>query len=290
MGAETAGERVVRIVTKMGVARNRDFESQGLHPQNLADACRAGLIEKVGRGMYSLPRRSEAPRQRLVEACKRVPQGVVCLLSALWYHGLIAEEPETIWMMIDTKAREPQIDSLPIKIITASGDALTQGFVPIGLISETQLRVTSPMKTVADCFKYADRIGTEVGPAALISSVAANKYNRQRLLRFAEICRVRQAIAAAEKARRKEAHVFHPPEDPEALSRPVRVWDRETLAREVWECPVRQLATKYGVSDNGVRKHCKKMGIALPGRGYWAKKSSQKKLPKEYALRNLPTR
>jgi len=257
----------------LGVVRLRDLEKAGFHHRHVIDACNEGTIEKIGRGIYALPGRGDTPRDRLTEACKRVPQGVVCLLSALWYHGLIAEEPEAIWMMIDTKAREPQIDSLPIKFVTASGDALTQGFVPLGLISETQLRVTSPMKTVADCFKYADRVGAEVGPAALISSVAANKYNRQRLLRFAEICRVRQAIAAAEKARRKEVHA-HPPENLEASSRSVRVWDRETLAKEVWESPVRQLATKYGVSDNGVRKHCKKLGIALPGRGYWQKLTS----------------
>jgi len=276
MGIQTQGERVahvLQIVRERGIACNRDFKLAGIHQQYVADACNRGLIERVSRGTYTIPGRNQAPGDRLAEACKRVPQGVVCLLSALWYHGLIAEEPEAIWMMIDTKAREPQIDSLPIKFVTASGDALTQGFVPRGLISETQLRVTSPMKTVADCFKYADRVGAEVGPAALISSVAANKYNRQRLLRFAEICRVRQAIAAAEKARRKEAHV-HPSENLEAPSRPVRVWDRETLAKEVWESPVRQLATKYGVSDNGVRKHCKKMGIALPSRGYWQKLAS----------------
>lgn len=91
-------------------------------------------------------------------------------------------------MMIDTKARTPQVDSsLPIKFVFASGDALAQGVVTLGLIDEVQIRVYSPMKTVADCFKYADKIGAEVGPAVLAAAVASNKYNRQRLLRSADL-------------------------------------------------------------------------------------------------------
>lgn len=258
------------------MVRLRDLEKAGFHHRHVIDACNEGTIEKVGRGIYALPGRGDTPRDLLTEACKRVPQGVICLFSALWYHGLVTEEPEAVWMMIDTKARVPQTDSsLPIKFVLASGDALEQGVVTLGLIDEIQVRVYSPMKTVADCFKYADKIGAEVGPMALAASVTNNKYNRQRLLRFADICRVKQAVAAAEKARRKPTPAA-PPTDGEAGQAAVqgRVWDRETLAREVWETPVRQLANKYGVSDNAVRKHCKRMGIALPVRGYWQKLAS----------------
>jgi len=89
----------------LGVARLRDFEKAGFHHRYVIDACKEGAIEKVGRGTYALPGRQQTPQQRLVEACKRVPYGVVCLFSAPWFHGLIAEEPQAIWMMIDTKAR-----------------------------------------------------------------------------------------------------------------------------------------------------------------------------------------
>jgi hypothetical protein len=230
----------------------------------------------LGRGTYALPGRQQTPQQRIIEACKRVPHAVICLFSALWFHGLIAEEPEAVWMTIDKKARTPRVDSPPIKFVFASGDALAQGVVTLGLIDEVQIRVYSPMKTVADCFKYADKIGTEVGPAALAVSVANNKYNRQRLLRFAEICRVKQAAAACEKARRKPVLVEPPAgEEYEATPLQRRVWDREILAKEVWETPVRQLARKYGVSDIAVRKHCKRWGIALLGRGYWQKIASK---------------
>jgi predicted transcriptional regulator of viral defense system len=274
---ETAIDRVVQLVRKIGVACNRDFKSAGLHQQFVARACSRGMIEKIGRGTYVLPGREETPQQRLVEACKRVPQGALCLFSALWFHGLIPEEPEAVWMAIDKKARTPQVDSLPLKFVFSSGDALTQGVVTLGLIDEVQVRVYSPMKTVADCFKYADKIGVDVGPAALAASVASNKYNRQRLLRFAEICRVKQAVAAAEKARRRPIPLELP--EGEEAPKPDRIWDRDLLEKQVWSEPIRLLAARYGVSDVAIHKHCKKMGIKLPGRGYWAKKASQKEPP-----------
>jgi predicted transcriptional regulator of viral defense system len=270
--AEHRSAEVARLVGQMGIARSRDLEQAGFYPREISDARRAGTIEKVGRGLYTLPQQQQSGRQRLVEACKRVPNGVLCLKTALWYHGLISEEPPSVWMMIDTKAREPQVDSFPIEFVRSSAEAFSQGVVTLGLIDEVQIRVYSPMKTVADCFKYADKIGAEVGPAALAASVACNKYNRQRLLRFAEICRVKQAVAAAEKARRPPVPVELP--IGEEAPKPERIWDRDLLEKQVWSEPIRQLAKKYGVSDVAIHKHCKKMGIALPGRGYWAKKAS----------------
>jgi hypothetical protein len=152
---------------------------------------------------------------------------------------------------------------------------LTQGIVTLGLIDEVQIRVYSPMKTLADCFKYADKIGAAVVPAALAAAVANNKYNRQRLLRFAEICRVKQAVGAAENMRRL-SEPARPTEEAGEDSVPARVWDHDVLQKQVWSEPIRQLAKKYGVSDVAIHKHCKKMGIKLPGRGYWAKQSSHK--------------
>jgi hypothetical protein len=100
-------------------------------------------------------------------------------------------------------------------------------------------------------------------------------YSRKsvRLLCFAEICRVKQAVAAAEKARRQSAPVELP--EGEEAPKPERIWDRDLLEKQVWSEPIRRLATKYGVSDVAIHKQCKKIGITLPGRGYWAKKASQ---------------
>lgn len=111
-------------------------------------------------------------------------------------------------------------------------------------------------------------MGAEVGPAALAAAVSSNKYNRRRLLRFAAICRVKQAVAAAEKVRRQPAPA-EPTEEEEEEETPklARTWDRDLLEKQVWSEPIRQLAKKYGVSDVAIHKQCKKMGIQVPGRG-----------------------
>ncbi|PSH02984.1 MAG: transcriptional regulator [Acidobacteria bacterium] len=202
MNAVTPRERVSQLVTELGVARNRDFKRAGIHTQYVGEACNAGLIERVGRGTYALSGHIKTPQQRIAEACKRVPQGIVCLFSALWFHGLVEKEPEAIWMAIDRKAREPRVDSVPIEFVLFSGDAMTQGVVNLR-VGGVPVRVYSPMKTVADCFKYADKIGTDIGPKALAAAIRGNQYNRQKLLRFAEICRVKRAVAAAENARKQ---------------------------------------------------------------------------------------
>lgn len=118
-----------QLVRKIGVACNRGFKLAGLHEQFVARVYSCGMIERIGRGTYALPGREEKPRQRLIEACKRVPQGVICLFSALWFHGLIPEEPEAVWITIDKKSREPQADSFPIKFVLSSRDALSRGVV-----------------------------------------------------------------------------------------------------------------------------------------------------------------
>jgi predicted transcriptional regulator of viral defense system len=140
--------------------------------------------------MYSLPGRN---RDQIAEACLRVPQGVVCLPSALYFHGLIASKPQEIWMAIGSKVRLPRVDFLPLKIVRFSGDALTQGVVN-SKIDGVPVRVYSPMKTIADCYKFRSKLGTEVARAALESSVAIGSYSRYRLLHFGRICRVEKLL------------------------------------------------------------------------------------------------
>jgi hypothetical protein len=130
-----------------------------------------------------------------------------------------------------------------------------QGLNALLSFKDLQFRMSS--------FKYADKIGAVVGPAALAASVASNKYNRQRLLRFAEICRVKQAVAAAERSRRQRFPVELP--KGEEAPKPERIWVRDLLEKQVGSEPIRRLATKYGVSDVAIHKQCKKMGTTLPG-------------------------
>jgi len=102
----------------------------------------------------------------LVEASRRAPQGVVCLLSALRFHELTTQQPFEVWMAIDRKARKPRVDSPPIRIVRYGKDAMTQG-VEKHEIEGVMVRITSPARTVADCFRYRNKIGLDVAIEAL---------------------------------------------------------------------------------------------------------------------------
>lgn len=153
-----------------------------------------------------------------------------------------------------------------LKFVTFSGEALTQGVENLRRAG-VPVRVYSRMKSIADCFKYRNKIGLEVGVGALAAAIEQNRYNRQKLLRFADICRVRKIVVLeADKAETRAR------EATQASTSVVVSWDRQSLEQEVWAAPLKRLARRYGVSDVALAKRCLRLGIALPGRGYWAKR------------------
>jgi predicted transcriptional regulator of viral defense system len=206
-----------------------------------------------------------------VAVCKRIPKGVICLESALHFDGLTENPPKKIWVASDRKGWRPHTD-MPLRLVRFSGEALTQGLVDTR-VGNSPIRVYSAMKTIADCFKYRSKIGIQVGVRALRAAIDHNKYNRRKLLRFAEICRVKKMVMLhadeAEKCRLDQARA-----ERSADEHP-RVWDRNLLLQEVWSEPLKHVARRYGVSDVALAKRCKKLDIDLPGRGYWAKQYAQ---------------
>lgn len=125
----------------------------------------------------------------LAAASARVPHGVVCLLSALRFHELTTQNPAEIWLAIDRKARAPKAPELPLRIVRFSGAALTEG-VETHRIDGVSVRVTSPAKTVADCFKYRRKIGADVALEALRECWRTRRCSVDALWRYAKVCRV----------------------------------------------------------------------------------------------------
>jgi predicted transcriptional regulator of viral defense system len=201
-GAETQLAKLVSLVRDRGICRSRDLASVGVHRRYLAIACGQGLIKRVARGLYAPAGSERGRRQELLQACRRVPRGILCLSSALYFHGFLHQEPSQIWMAIGHKARLPRVDALPLKIIRFSGEALTLGVVNLK-VDGVPVRVYSPMKTIADCFKFRHQIGIDIAVAALRASVHQAKYSRYRLLHFARICRVEKLIRMQLPSRRK---------------------------------------------------------------------------------------
>jgi len=156
---------LLRIATK-GTVRARDLDTGKIPRAYLRRLTERGLLEQVDRGLY---RRANAPVTELTsvaDVAKRVPHAIVCLLSALQIHELTTEAPHAVWIMIDRHARVPKLRYPKLEIVWASGRARTHG-IERRTIEGVRVQLTTPAKTVADCFRYRRHVGLDVALAAL---------------------------------------------------------------------------------------------------------------------------
>lgn len=182
-------EHVLALVREIGILRSRDLAAHGIAREHLRRLHQRGLLERVARGLYALPGNQANQYRSLAEAAKRVPQGVVCLLSALRFHGLTTQAPFEVWLAIDPKARRPHVVDLPLRIVRFSGPALHEG-VEQHAIDGVPVRVYRPAKTVADLFKYRNKIGLDVALEALRDAWRGRRVTMDELWRYAQVCRV----------------------------------------------------------------------------------------------------
>lgn len=157
---------VLRRLVRRGPVRARDLDDAGIPRSYLARLIARGELEQASRGLYRAPDAEATELHSLVEVSLRVPHATICLLSALQVHGLTTELPHAVWLMIDTRARAPKLDTPAIEIVRAHGPAREHG-VERRRIEGVEVRITSPAKTVADCFRYRRHVGTDVAVAAL---------------------------------------------------------------------------------------------------------------------------
>lgn len=181
--------KVLTLAKQGGVIRARDLEPHRIPRAYLTRLCEAGKLQRLGRGLYMLANGSITTNHSLAEAAKRVPHGVVCLLSALRFHGVTTQAPFEVWLAIDNKARAPAAKEMPLRIVRFSGEALRAG-VETHMIDGVPTQIYSLAKTIADCFKYRNKIGLDVAVEALRESWRARKCTMDELWRYATICRV----------------------------------------------------------------------------------------------------
>jgi predicted transcriptional regulator of viral defense system len=164
--AKTNADKVLRLVGEAGVLRPRDLAKHGLPRQYLRILEQRGQVQRLGRGLYTLAGTEATENHSLAEASKRVPQAVICLLSALRLHGLTTQIPHEVWIALDRKGWKPNVDQPLIRVVRFSGPALTS-HVQERKIEGVTVRFYDPAKTVADCFKYRNKIGLDVAIEAL---------------------------------------------------------------------------------------------------------------------------
>jgi predicted transcriptional regulator of viral defense system len=158
-------EMLLRIARK-GPVRARDLDNAGIPRAYLRRLCERGLLEQMDRGLYQLADAPVTELHSLAEVGKRVPHAIVCLLSALQVHGLTTEVPHAVWVLIDRHARLPKVSYPKLEVVRASGPAREHG-VEKRTIEGVAVHLTTPAKTVADCFRYRRHVGLEVALAAL---------------------------------------------------------------------------------------------------------------------------
>lgn len=184
---------VRKAFERSSVLRSRDLESCGIWRASLGKLVKSGNIERIGRGLYALPDGKITENHTLAEVGKRVPKGIVCLISALRFHGLTTQQSPEVWLAIDGKAREPRMDSVSIRIVRSSGMALESGREEHD-IEGVKVSIYCPSKTVADCFKFRNKIGMDVALEALRETWREKRSSMDELMHYARICRVENVM------------------------------------------------------------------------------------------------
>jgi predicted transcriptional regulator of viral defense system len=185
----TETSAALRLFEKAGILRAKDAERAGISRATLSRLRARGLLERAGRGLYVLKHSPPSELRTLAEACQRAPKGVLCLLTALRFHGMTTENPCDVWLAIDQKARRPKMEYPPLRIVHFSGKSLTYG-VQRHVVERTEVRVYSPAKTVADCFKFRHKLGIDVALAALRDCLRLRKATYDELQAAARVCRM----------------------------------------------------------------------------------------------------
>jgi predicted transcriptional regulator of viral defense system len=190
---QTMKERALAFARARGVVRARDFTAAGIARTYIQRLRRDGLLVRTGRGLYRAADAEIETQHSLVEASRALPHGVVCLLSALQFHGLTTQTPYEVWMMIGSKKWAPRKPPVRLRIIRATGAALTDG-VERHEIEGIQVPIYSAAKTVADCFKHRNKVGIDVAIEALRDCLRQRKCTVDDLWRYAKVCRVQNVM------------------------------------------------------------------------------------------------
>lgn len=176
-----------------GIVRPRDLAHLGVSRTAIKRLVEGGFLRRLGRGLYSAADAELTEHHSLAEAATRVPRGVVCLLSALRFHGLTTQNPFEVWMAIGHKSWRPRALDVPLRVVHMSGPQLTAG-VEVHEIEGVAVRVFGPAKTVVDCFRYRNRIGLDVAVEALRDFRRLHRGGMDDIWRFAVAGRVSKVL------------------------------------------------------------------------------------------------
>ncbi|MGH8703389.1 MAG: type IV toxin-antitoxin system AbiEi family antitoxin domain-containing protein, partial [Burkholderiales bacterium] len=186
-------DQTLKLARRARGVTPRELADAGIHRQVLTRLVAEGRIERVARGVYRLAAQPITENHGLAVAAAAVPHGVICLLSALQYHGLGTQLPSAVWLALDRRAWRPKVAYPPLRIVRYTGAALTQG-IERHTIEGRAVKVYGVAKTLSDCFKYRNKIGIDVALEALREAWRRKRFTMDELDRYAAICRVQRVM------------------------------------------------------------------------------------------------
>ena len=182
-------QKIIELAGQMGLIRPRDVEAIGIQREYLLRLYRNGNLVRLGRGLYALPGAQTSASLSLAEVSKRAPNAVICLISALEFHNLTTQLPGSVWIAIENKGWKPKFQYPPLEIVRVSGTAFTFG-VEEHEVDRVTVKIYSPAKTVADCFKFRNKVGIDVALEALQQTWRQRKATMDELWEASKVCRV----------------------------------------------------------------------------------------------------
>ena len=187
-GTQTRQERVLSVLKRRGIARISELTEEGATRATVARMRDKGLVHQLGRGLYQLPDAAQDTHHVLAEAAKRVPKGIVCLVSALAYHELTDTIPHTVWMAIGPKDWRPVVSQPPLQIVRFRGKLLSEG-IEDHKIEGVTVRIYNAAKTIVDLFRYRQSAGKryKTSPGLNIALEGLREALRQRKATPAQI-------------------------------------------------------------------------------------------------------
>lgn len=186
-------DKILQLFKRMEILRPRDLVTIDISGSYLNVLASQGVLQRQSRGLYTLPDSRSSEFRSIVEACKLSPNSTVCLLSALRIHDLTTQSPHEVWLAIGQKDRKPQIAYPPIRVVRFSVASRKFG-VEKRKIEGVPIHVYSAAKTVADCFKFRNKIGLDVAIEALRDCRESKKATVDEIWKAAKVCRMANVI------------------------------------------------------------------------------------------------
>ena len=189
----TQSDRILDLAQRQRMLSAADVRAHGWSPQLLIKLEQSGKLQRITRGLYSLPDSQVSEHQSLIEVCRRVPKAVVCLLSALQFHEVGTQLPFEVWIALPEATQTPALDNPALRIARLRGEAYSEGIETIVEHGST-IRVYGVAKTITDCFKFRHKVGLDVALEALKDAWRQRKLNMDQVTHFARINRVEKVM------------------------------------------------------------------------------------------------